>query len=452
MGKKKVAVLSKAQLSAVRKKKEGVRETHLRYCPVRGWYEVDFAAELERRRPGKPERRIQEAREAMPRNVGDRYRRARVTRILERLANTRPRLLDPPYVRVVLALGYVPNVNPLEGWSPSGKGSRAALRSLFQHLVGPFRTPDFLIDSLMTETLGPDGIELQVQVADAVANGKSLYKIQASLFAGVGLTRRMCHILVNTPGERPLVPAIRRAQVLGFGGDKSLARQLGRGFFSRLRPDEGFWSEVIHWLCRQETIDFVQIDPICDYLQHVRGEDRGFSLKGRNWRSVLRRMQQWHVDLALANRLRSQLADSAKGRARTCPRDVFRRSGFQPANGTEMVKNDGKKAAKFAKRVTRQSQKVNWSIREILLVDDLVAEGRAMHHCVSIHAPHIRTGARSIWSLVRDGKRALTIEVANREQLIVQVRGKANRMPVAREMANLRVWAGRNDLKIDRGY
>ena len=74
-----------------------------------------------------------------------------------------------------------------------------------------------------------------------------------------------------------------------------------------------------------------------------------------------------------------------------------------------------------------------WSIRELLSSDELIDEGRALRHCVSTYARSCHTGRSSIWSMEiedENGRRKiLTIEVALREKVIRQVRGRRNRLP-----------------------
>lgn len=433
MGKKKIAVLSKAQRKAVRLKKEGISSHERAYCRRSGRVElVDFNEELRRSRSDRESPNVRAAMAAVQALVGHGYRAARVRGVIKGVGEIRPRLLDVPYLRVILALGYAPRCGNLQGWSPPGKGSRAALRSLVQHVVGPYPLPVFLIDSLLAGRMLQEEIRQQLLVADAVANGRSLYKNQGELLGGVRLTRRMCHTLLGTGAALSLIPAVRRAQVLGHGGSHALALELGRGFFRESLPDEEFWDEVIHWLCRQGKFDFAQIGPVCDYLEHARAGNPGYSIKGRTWASVRRRMHLWHEDLAMARRLR--------GGGRRSERRVveYRPSGFRSLSWNEPVKK-GRKVV----------EQIPWSVREILTVDDLVAEGHAMAHCVASYGALVERGAVSIWSLSCRKKRLATIEVRNGPGQVVQVRGRGNRLPTAAEARALRYWSARNALVIN---
>jgi PcfJ-like protein len=75
---------------------------------------------------------------------------------------------------------------------------------------------------------------------------------------------------------------------------------------------------------------------------------------------------------------------------------------------------------------------------------DLVAETRAMHHCVASYAAKCIAGLASIWSLRRraagNTERLLTIEL-DRQYRAIQVRGFANRTPRTEERKLLERWA-----------
>jgi len=74
---------------------------------------------------------------------------------------------------------------------------------------------------------------------------------------------------------------------------------------------------------------------------------------------------------------------------------------------------------------------------------DLVAETRAMHHCVASYAAKCIAGNASIWSLRRraagNTERLLTIEL-DRQHRAIQVRGFANRTARPEERKLLERW------------
>ena len=83
---------------------------------------------------------------------------------------------------------------------------------------------------------------------------------------------------------------------------------------------------------------------------------------------------------------------------------------------------------------------------ELIGTDELVAEGRAMNHCVGSYGKLCRDGLASIWSLtVEDAagqvKRLLTLQVGGAQPAIVQAQGHHNRRPTTAELVLLTRWA-----------
>jgi len=87
-------------------------------------------------------------------------------------------------------------------------------------------------------------------------------------------------------------------------------------------------------------------------------------------------------------------------------------------------------------------------MREIRSPKDLVNEGSTMCHCVGSYYLVVRKGQSSIWSLTRNKKRLLTVEVRNKNKTVVQVRGKHNRLPKEKEQTYIQAWAKKNCLNV----
>jgi hypothetical protein len=78
-----------------------------------------------------------------------------------------------------------------------------------------------------------------------------------------------------------------------------------------------------------------------------------------------------------------------------------------------------------------------WSVRELTTTKELVAEGKAMSHCVRSYTRNCRTGRKAIYSVQRrlDGgrsERLLTIAVNPQGRRVIQARGKHNASPLGR--------------------
>jgi hypothetical protein len=135
-------------------------------------------------------------------------------------------------------------------------------------------------------------------------------------------------------------------------------------------------------------------------------------MRGRTADTLLAQVERWHREL---------------GRASGAERLYFRRSGVK-----ELSLKTGKDGEQ------------TWRIRELLSGAELIAEGRVMKHCVASYARSCTAGHCSIWAMELEtplGKeKHQTIEVT-REGVVVQCRGKQNRLPTPAELDVVREWA-----------
>ena len=94
--------------------------------------------------------------------------------------------------------------------------------------------------------------------------------------------------------------------------------------------------------------------------------------------------------------------------------------------------------------VKDRARREEYLVIQLRAAADLVAETRAMHHCVASYAAKCIAGQASIWSLRRraagNTERLLTIEL-DRQQRAIQVRGFANRTARLEERKLLERWA-----------
>jgi hypothetical protein len=161
-------------------------------------------------------------------------------------------------------------------------------------------------------------------------------------------------------------------------------------------------------------VDPRHFGPVCDWIHQKRSvgiepepAQPGFSLKGRSMASVLAQTDRWHQSL---DRQRRQSGEV------TMPANT-RWPGILVANY-------------MADRVR---------IEQLTTYEQLVEEGRAMHHCVASYLQSCRKGHCGIFSFSVDGVRALTLEVTA-DRTVVQVRGKYNRWMSKKEHASITQW------------
>lgn len=283
-----------------------------------------------------------------------------------------------------------------------------------EHLVCEHPTPPFLLFLLDA----PIGTLPDERLHVHLARGGSLREAVRSGLLPTVLTRRMRHLFTRSPIDWDVVEAVRRAQVRASGGAPRLADAVVGSFLGRdLTSDEGFWISVIQWLCRQPDLDLTRLDLVLDWIRFRRNGSPDFSVRGRTARSALRDAEAWHVEMS---------------RLRRAEEGTFSPSGFR--EDVWEVRRDGRLEV--------------WSCEEILSLRELLREGREMRHCVYSYADLIRSGQTSIWSLRRDGRRQLTVEVSDAHRQVVQARGPCNVPATSSQMRELTRWASLNGLTV----
>jgi hypothetical protein len=328
------------------------------------------------------------------------------------------RLIIPEYKTPLQRLCEFAAVRPLPDWKVTGKGREGLFRGLCEHLLAEYPVRPFLWSAFFVQETSKPLLQAVVDVA----RGKSLFKLcQAGEFP-IPLTRAQCHEFLQSPASLPFMKALRRVQVRAEKGDARLFENWMKLDVSQRIHDakgEAFWLTVLRFFAQNPFLDPSQMRPLVDYSQFRYRQSDLFSMKGRTGASLLRDMNAWHGEL---------------NKAKTIQKHVYTPSGL-PGITVEKVtpQRRGPRLVEI------------WTISEILTSQALLAEGKAMRHCVSSYSWKIAEGAVSIWSLtlreLGEESRMLTIEVQNKTNQIVQVRGPRNRMPTARESTVVSAWA-----------
>lgn len=348
--------------------------------------------------------------------------RERVHAIFEAALAHRPGLVDEPYLGGLLTLAPVPWRRDPAHWRPEGRGLAAGFRSLAAHLFASYPLSANLWDSLLLHDSSLKQKKHLVRFVVGLAQGRSVRHFMNTKVVPAPLTRRMRHIMTRPSRPMSLVEMVRRAQVLGYGGNEPMFRTLFRTELDRFKCDEPYWAEVVHWICRQGPMPFTELDTIVDYLdwRHRNGEPALVAKRSR--RSLRRESARWYRDRYNWSR------DRVKRDRRSEP--GYGEGSGKPASGLEGL-TDGP-----------------WVIAEIRTQRKLILEGTAMKHCVGTYGYALAAGSSSFWSLTRNGKRMLTIEVYLAKRTLCSASGKTNRVPRPEEMAFLLQWARLNDLEV----
>jgi hypothetical protein len=331
-----------------------------------------------------------------------------------------------PHARgvVELAKSAADWIRPFDRWAPKSHNPDRQFSSLARHLLAAYDVPLFM-DMAWTH-----GTDLQQGWFKHLGAGRN---IRTAAGLPVPLTKRMAHCFLHAPETYSIEAAFRWGQTLALGGDRRLADALRETRLGREFRDDEFWLSVIRFFVRNPMLDLVHVNPIVDYLWNQRYEprvefvDRGvarelgpaqpnLSMRGRTVTALLRELDEWHRRLG---------RESPGGRLQ------WRKSHFGDYRFVEG---------------TGESRNMRiWRIRELLSSQELIAEGRRMHHCVASYAASCHGGKCSIWSMDVETDKGieplLTIEVGHDTKEIRQVRGIRNRLSTEKEKEVIRRWA-----------
>ena len=308
---------------------------------------------------------------------------------------------------------------PLEDWRPQGHNARRHFGALLRHLLTCYDVPD-LIDTLF---LQPDDETLPA------ATGWFLHiatggHIRSAPELPAELTKRMAHETLQAPGHYTMLEAIRYGQIIGQGGDIGLVEALLTTRLGRSFEHEDFWATAIHWFTKHPMIDLDLIGLIVDYIQERKFPDQqipqpsgdiltegppepNFSMKSRSVNKLLDLVETWHTRLARENRI---------------PASRWNRSDIGEFEETEQDK---------------KGYQLTWTVQELTTTAELVAEGRALSHCVRSYATGCRSGRHAVFSVqlqVDDDRpdRLMTIAVNPKTRVISQMRGRFNALPTGK--------------------
>ena len=313
-------------------------------------------------------------------------------------------------------------------WRPKLKTrDRGRLRlAAARHLFARYPVSAAL-EAIWLDGSGLDANEVALRKAwyIAVARGDSLFKAGANAW----LSRKEVHCFLNVTGDFSFDEAFWLAIARSYTDDPGLAARLARTKIARTpRGELAFWREVTRFFCGHPA-SREEIDDLCDYIGAMHQRDATYSLKGRTLSSLRRQMLDWHRDVAAIERI-----------------EAMRRRAAGRGSQTQSRSWDGSRLEdwEWPSEKEAKARDERFFVRQLKTAEDLVAESRAMHHCVSMYAAKCITGNASIWVLRRKAlgkiERLLTIEL-DPQNRAVQVRGFGNRLASLEERKIVERWA-----------
>jgi PcfJ-like protein len=324
-------------------------------------------------------------------------------------------------------------------WKPKSYNRYRIFSELVRHLFAPFPIPTFMDSAFFHRN------PLYAKWFIHLAQGRSVRKLPQ---CPVKMTAKMAHQFMRTPPQYTVTEALRYAQVINMGGNERLVRTiLGTRLGQYFEYDE-FWETVIRFFIQNPMLEHSHIQPIVDYIQHVKFERRTmwnpdnyneiiefdpampqYTMKGRTVASVLAAVDAWHRELYMATG------------SKTKKEPLFWKAA--PIRNFRHREGANDDTCKM------------YEIEQLVTSPALLREGRMMHHCVYTYTHACVLGRTSIWSMtVQEGNSAksnlLTIELSMPSNTIVQVRGRYNKLPSEMEMKVIQRWAEKESLSISR--
>jgi hypothetical protein len=322
-------------------------------------------------------------------------------------------------------------IRSIKDWKPGTHNAGRQFSSLSRYLLAKYKVPVFMDSAWFHNN------EREQKWFMHIGSGRNIRTAPDLPFP---LTKKMAHHFMEAPDLYSINEALRWGQVHALNGNQRLTDAFRETrLFTEFRDNE-FELSVIRFFVDNPMLDTVHIAPMIDYIWNqkfdgqqvfvARGvaENRGpvqpnFSMNSRTPESLLCQVEAWH----------RRLGKETKSENLQWERSNIRDFEFQ--TGSKKTGN----------------LKI-WRIKELLDSRELIAEGRAMKHCIASYAHSCARRRCAIFTMEFENEggleKLLTIEVQLGNRQIGQVRGKFNRYATQKELNILKRWALRERLMI----
>lgn len=309
-------------------------------------------------------------------------------------------------------------LRPVEAWSRPGRNMHKQFSSLVRHCLARYEVPAFM-DQAWCDADAHDARYWYIDIGTG-------HNIRHSRGLPITLTKRMAHQFLQAPSHLRMEEALRWAQITGAGGDERLAQaiiatRIGRNGFAQ----EDHWSVVIGFLLNHPFEEQRKLAEVVDFLANRLEAGEAVDVTGRTTASLIRLSDAWHRDI---NRVLGKIVDRE-----------WKRSELMDA-----------------RYVTGKShERITWKVTELLSLQALVAEGRALQHCVSSYGTACSRRVTAIFQITAEDalgnvERSGTIEVQLGTSRIVQAKAKRNTQLKPQARAVMEKWAYREGLTINQ--
>jgi len=334
------------------------------------------------------------------------------------------------YKRILETLFELKICKSFQTWTPpKSKNEVVVFKSIFYHLFVKYKIPNSLDKVLESFCYNYHQGLFHHELLIHMVKGKGLHHFPK---LRLKVNSKVNFLFFNAPAQLNLVKAIWWATIRGKQVPYSLALKITHELKGVGHHNRWFeWlDELIFFLNRFKDISLNDLNKIMEFFiaqkkdnfyVYVSGIDErifvpalypDFQLKGRSVTSVLRFYDEWIGYINLM-------------------KEIGKGGDFQPSKVQPFRLNLGKTLV---------------LIKQIKNVPSLIKEGKTMNHCVATYAGKCASGHSSIWTMKlhlpnNKIKKALTIEILEKEKTINEALGKHNRDSTDVEDKWLKAWA-----------
>ncbi len=310
-------------------------------------------------------------------------------------------------------------IRPFNEWTKKSHNPHKQFISFIRHCFVKYEMPIF-----MNTAWYEDGSLRFIDWFIDIGRGMNLRKCKN---LPIDMTKKISHYFMQAPDDFNVAEAMRWAQVLGMGGDETLANNivssiLGRNNFN----DEEFWKKVILYLIQNASmLAKNKLQEVVDYISSIYTDRGEFNIKDRNINNLIRLSDEWHV-------------------ATSFTRTLGNVKSWEECGVQEYRVEEGE-----------EEERKIYFIVELLSAKALADEGRKMRHCVGSYAFYCSKKRCSIFSLrvmeaSGEQKRLGTLEISLPSKTIVQAKAKCNAKMTDKARKIMNAWATQEDLKLSR--
>ena len=332
-----------------------------------------------------------------------------------------------------------------EEWVPdSTLEPRLLLYDLANHLFARWPMPQWFGSAWLVKG---DLFYLERDWFCRVGAGESMRKLTGM---PPSITSRALALSLGAPGNLTVREALRWGQVTAMGGSRELLAEVMKSRMVKDLSNDAVWCRLMEKMVAAGVRHIRHFGLISDMLVEVMridGWQRGEELVGLPLKELLRHSRRfWRAVFASG----TEALPEMRNLRISCPHARAQVGAMAAARWARLpfVRNF---------QVTREDKWLGftvWSVVELTSLAQLVAETRALRHCVSCYGRRCLSGRSSIFRMrVRcavtgemcgDGN--LTIEVDRHTRRVIQVRGLFNRLPNSAEIRMVRTWAAESRL------